>query len=284
MTVRGRARLSRTPLTHGRDGRACALAHTGACFTFIFGRAIENDGDDGAAAVTECLDVRVYARASDRSRAMSKRRTTAMTTTILEPTRTFGPTSLTNGNGSLAETRAKTTPATRFWSKIRLNEWTFSLSLFAFSLAIVLGKLYVNYGNLRLWQIGDRYALPSVTTFTQIYETIPSMSILPKFDMKQLPPDSGMLLNTSNQYAEAAADVLITFYGKYGWLLKAMTSGLVITGFTWFILYKDSSEPGINPPSPFSPSRRRIHGSSRIQINYLVGVLNGILFFVYMCL
>jgi len=28
----------------------------------------------------------------------------------------------------------------------------------------------------------------------------------------------------------------------------------------------------------------RIHGSSRIQMNYLVGVLNGILFFVYMCL
>jgi len=28
----------------------------------------------------------------------------------------------------------------------------------------------------------------------------------------------------------------------------------------------------------------RIRGSSRIQMNYLVGVLNGILFFVYMCL
>lgn len=130
------------------------------------------------------------------------------------------------------------------------------------------------------WQIGDRYALP---TFTQMYETIPSVSILPKFDVKQL-PDSGRLLNASNQYAEAAADVLITFYEKYGWLLKAMMSGLVITGFTWFILYKDSSIPGVNPPSPFSPSKQRIRGSSRIQINYLVGVLNGILCFVYMCL
>lgn len=89
-----------------------------------------------------------------------------------------------------------------------------------------------------------------------MYETIPSVSILPKFDVKQL-PDSGRLLNASNQYAEAAADVLITFYEKYGWLLKAMMSGLVITGFTWFILYKDSSIPGVNPPSPFSPSKQR---------------------------
>ncbi|XP_039314788.1 ADP-ribosylation factor-like protein 6-interacting protein 6 isoform X4 [Solenopsis invicta] len=96
--------------------------------------------------------------------------------------------------------------------------------------------------------------------------------------------DSGKFLNASNQYAEVATDVLATFYGKYGWLLKATMSGLVITGFTWFILYKDSSEPGVNPPSPFSPSKQRIRGSSRIQINYLVGVLNGILCFVYMCL
>lgn len=105
--------------------------------------------------------------------------------------------------------------------------------------------------------IGDRVSLPSVAAFTQIYETIPSMSILPKFDVKQIPMDSERLLNASNQYAEATADVLITFYGRYGWLLKATMSGLVITGFTWFILYKDSSEPGVNPPSPFSPSRQR---------------------------
>lgn len=125
----------------------------------------------------------------------------------------------------------------------------------------------------KLW-----YSLLSVATFTQMYETVP------RFDVKQLSADSGKFLNASNQYAEVATDVLATFYGKYGWLLKATMSGLVITGFTWFILYKDSSEPGVNPPSPFSPSKQRIRGSSRIQINYLVGVLNGILCFVYMCL
>ncbi|XP_011696804.1 PREDICTED: uncharacterized protein LOC105455283 [Wasmannia auropunctata] len=206
---------------------------------------------------------------------------TTMTTTMFKPR--FSSTLLTNGSGELAGENAETRKAApaRFWARIRLDEWTFSLSLFAFSLAIVLGKLYVNYGKPLSWQIGDRYSLPSVATFTQMYETIPSMSILPKFDMKQLPADSGRLLSASNQYA---ADMLITIYGRYGWLLKAAMSGLVITGFTWFILYKDSSIPGVNPPSPFSPSRQRIHGSSRIQLNYLVGVLNGVLFFVYMCL
>ncbi|XP_011170643.3 ADP-ribosylation factor-like protein 6-interacting protein 6 isoform X2 [Solenopsis invicta] len=166
---------------------------------------------------------------------------TMTTTTTFEQRRMFDSTSLTNGNGTLAGIE-KAAPASRFWAKIRVNEWTFSLMLFAFSLAIVLAKLYVNYA------------------------------------------DSGKFLNASNQYAEVATDVLATFYGKYGWLLKATMSGLVITGFTWFILYKDSSEPGVNPPSPFSPSKQRIRGSSRIQINYLVGVLNGILCFVYMCL
>lgn len=75
--------------------------------------------------------------------------------------------------------------------------------------------------------------------------------------MKQIPVGSEKFLNASSLYAEAAANVLVTVYGKYDWLLKAMMNGLVLTSFSWFILYKDSSEPGINPPSPFSPSRHR---------------------------
>ncbi|XP_018357779.1 PREDICTED: uncharacterized protein LOC108757742 isoform X2 [Trachymyrmex cornetzi] len=199
-----------------------------------------------------CSDVRVYAHDSDpSSRAMSTR--TAMPTMTMFKSR-IGSTPLTNGSGNLAETQ-KSTPA-RLWSRIRVNEWTFSLMLFTFSLAIIVAKLYLNYcGKLLSWQAGDRYSLPSVA-FTQMYVTI----------------------------RRAIADILIAFYSRFGWLLKATMSGLVITGFTWFILYKDSSIPGINPPSPFSPSKQRIHGSSRIQINYLVGALNGILFFIYMCL
>ncbi|XP_014477771.1 PREDICTED: uncharacterized protein LOC106746087 [Dinoponera quadriceps] len=143
-------------------------------------------------------------------------------------------------------------PAT-FWRKLSVNEWTVSVSLFLFSLSMTLGKLYFNYGKYSLWQIGDR--------------------LLAK---------SGTFSDGNNQYAGTAADMLV-FCERYLWLIKATLGGLAITSFTWFIIYMDSSVPGVNPPSPFCSSRQRIHRGSRIHINYLVGVLHGILFFIYMC-
>ncbi|KAL6444870.1 hypothetical protein ACFW04_002117 [Cataglyphis niger] len=190
---------------------------------------------------------------------------------------------LTNGNSNRVGDEIRKEESARFWTKIRLNEWTFSLSLLGLSLSIVIGKLYANYGKYLSWEIDDRYSLPSITTFVQMYDTIPNVSVLSKFGMKQLPADSERFFNMG-QYAGAAINMLVIFYEKYDWLLKAAMSGLMITSFSWFILYKDSNIPGVNPPSPFSPSRQRIHNDSRMQINYLVGALNGILFFIYMCL
>ncbi|XP_025158900.1 uncharacterized protein LOC105191094 isoform X2 [Harpegnathos saltator] len=135
----------------------------------------------------------------------------------------------TNGNGNFAAAVMDEKPTT-FWRKLRINEWTFSVSLFLFSLSMTLGKLYFNYGESLSWQIGD-----------------------------QLLASSGTLLDASNQYTNAAAGVLVTFYKKYWWFVKAALSGLAITSFTWFIIYMDSSIPGVNPPSPFSSSRQRNH-------------------------
>lgn len=112
-------------------------------------------------------------------------------------------------------------------------------------------------GKCLSWEIGDQYSLSSITTFAQVYDTKPSISVLPKFDVKRLPADSERFFNSSHRYAEAATNMVVTFYEKYDWLLKAAMSGLMITSFTWFILYKDSSIPGVNPPAPFSPSRQR---------------------------
>lgn len=106
-------------------------------------------------------------------------------------------------------------------------------------------------------EIGGQYSLPSITTFAQMYDTIPNIFVLSKSDMKRLPADSERVFNTSYQYTEAATNMLVTFYEKYNWLMKAAMSGLLITSFSWFILYKDSSIPGVNPPFPFSPSRQR---------------------------
>jgi len=106
-----------------------------------------------------------------------------------------------------------------------------------------------------LSQTGGRYSVPS--TFTQMYGRIPSVSHLPKFDVRKLSADSERFVNASNGYAGTAAVILFTFYEQCWWFLQAIICGLLITSFTWFIVYKDSSIPGIDPPTPFSPSRQR---------------------------
>lgn len=46
-------------------------------------------------------------------------------------------------------------------------------------------------------------------------------------------------------------------FDKYGWIVKATLSGLATLIITWYIIYKDSNIPGINPPSPFRNSKTR---------------------------
>jgi len=109
-------------------------------------------------------------------------------------------------------------------------------------------------GGLLSSQTGGRY---STSTFTQMHGRTPSVSYLPKFDMRKLSADSERFANASNGYAGAAAVILVTFYEQCRWFLQAIICGFLITSFTWFIIYKDSRIPGVNPPTPFSPSRQR---------------------------
>uniref|UniRef100_A0A182SHG4 Uncharacterized protein n=1 Tax=Anopheles maculatus TaxID=74869 RepID=A0A182SHG4_9DIPT len=39
--------------------------------------------------------------------------------------------------------------------------------------------------------------------------------------------------------------------------LYAVAFGLLLSSFTWYIIYLDSSIPGVNPPTPFSASKKR---------------------------
>ncbi|XP_076283566.1 uncharacterized protein LOC143210531 isoform X2 [Lasioglossum baleicum] len=166
-------------------------------------------------------------------------------------------------NGANVTVTEKTCAApVRLRDKLQINEWSFILLLFVMSLSIFLGKLYINYGTILQPQSNSKSLVPLTSV---------SLNISNIFDVSRMPDVS--VFSTKHLTA------------TYGWLIKAAVSGLIMMGFTWFIIYKDSSIPGIDPPSPFSPSKYRFTGkTSNVQINYLIGVLNGILIFVYMCL
>ncbi|XP_017890103.1 uncharacterized protein LOC108630987 [Ceratina calcarata] len=168
----------------------------------------------------------------------------------------------------------------RFWHRIQRNEWTFTLLLLLISLSMILKKLYTYYGSNSQLQ-------NNVASSTSVFSNVSNLllSHLPdvsQFDAKQLSIVSEKFVNFS-QYDDVVS-VTTSFCKTFGWLIRAAVCGLITMGFTWFIIYKDSNVPGINPPSPFSPSKHRFTRESRIQINYLMGIINGVLIFIYMCL
>lgn len=173
----------------------------------------------------------------------------------------------------------------RFWTKVQITEWTFSLFLFTLSLSIVLAKLCINYGGFLQAQSHVIYKAPSIAVFSNISNSfsIPGMPSLPEISINKLSVASETLANISSQY-EDVTNTVISVTNTYGQLIRAALSGLMMIGFTWFIIYMDSCIPGVNPAFPLSPSKQRQAQASKLQINYIVGVLNGILIFLYMCL
>ncbi|XP_015524855.1 uncharacterized protein [Neodiprion pinetum] len=176
-----------------------------------------------------------------------------------------------------------------FREKLQINEWTFSLFLFCFSLSIVIGKLLLNYGVDLQWQIQGDYKLPSMPAFPSISNlSVMSISSLkPRFEFSsdRLVTAGEKLVNVSQRYEEAVSSAVVRF-SRNNWLwIRATLSGLAMMGFTWYIVYKDSSVPGVNPPSPLSLLKKSGQSSRySMQVNYFVGVLNGILIFIYLTL
>ncbi|XP_076657029.1 uncharacterized protein LOC143361487 isoform X1 [Halictus rubicundus] len=112
-----------------------------------------------------------------------------------------------------------------------------------------------------------------------------SLNMLKALDVSRMSDVSEFSAKHLTAVSEQFVNVSVSFFKTYGWLIKAAICGLIMTGFSWYIIYKDSSIPGIDPPSPFSPSKQRFtRETSNVQLNYLVGVLNGLLIFVYLCL
>ncbi|XP_049289299.1 uncharacterized protein LOC125767086 [Anopheles funestus] len=67
--------------------------------------------------------------------------------------------------------------------------------------------------------------------------------------------------------------------------LYAVGFGLLLSSFTWYIIYLDSSIPGVNPPTPFSASKQRYRGGPaskerRFHLPYITALLSGVVGFL----
>ncbi|KAF5295153.1 hypothetical protein FQR65_LT10541 [Abscondita terminalis] len=69
---------------------------------------------------------------------------------------------------------------------------------------------------------------------------------------------------------------------RYSWLWFPILCGGVATWFTGLMVYIDSSVPGIQPPSPLSPSKYKIKSGHSFHLNYIFAVVVGLLVATYM--
>lgn len=66
----------------------------------------------------------------------------------------------------------------------------------------------------------------------------------------------------------------------------AVAFGLLVASFTWYVIYLDSSIPGVNPPTPFSASKKRYRGGvsqakeRRFHLGYVTAMVSGVVAFL----
>jgi len=80
-----------------------------------------------------------------------------------------------------------------------------------------------------------------------------------------------------DSYSHIPADVLkkLNLDTFQSWQMAVLT-GIGATLVSWLIVYCDSAEPGISPPSPCAEERYRRLSGHAIHLNYMMGIINGI--------
>ncbi|KAF2895623.1 hypothetical protein ILUMI_10553 [Ignelater luminosus] len=69
---------------------------------------------------------------------------------------------------------------------------------------------------------------------------------------------------------------------KYSRFWFPVLCGALATWFTWLMVYLDSEVPGVQPPSPLSPSKYKIRSGHTFHLNYVFAVVVGVFIFFYM--
>lgn len=125
-----------------------------------------------------------------------------------------------------------------------------------------------------------------------------------------LPFDSGSFkaaLGTLERWRQSAADRIVLDYSRgYAALQATMkdtydnTRGVqnpslvlfasifaaTVTWFTYYVVYLDSSIPGVNPPTPFSASKKKRFSDKerRFHLGYVTALLSGLTVFMILVL
>ncbi|KAM6465233.1 ADP-ribosylation factor-like protein 6-interacting protein 6 isoform 2-T2 [Liasis olivaceus] len=75
---------------------------------------------------------------------------------------------------------------------------------------------------------------------------------------------------------EKTDSIETSILGFWSLLVIALMTGLSCCSFSWTVIYFDSFEPGMFPPTPLSPARfKRMTGHS-FHMGYSMAILNGV--------
>ncbi|XP_054288768.1 ADP-ribosylation factor-like protein 6-interacting protein 6 [Macrosteles quadrilineatus] len=60
-----------------------------------------------------------------------------------------------------------------------------------------------------------------------------------------------------------------------GWLSSHLVVSTLVSFVTWHLMYFDSAVPGINPPTPLSPSKYRMVSGANFHLNFIFAIAIG---------
>ncbi|XP_046385049.1 uncharacterized protein LOC124155351 [Ischnura elegans] len=92
-------------------------------------------------------------------------------------------------------------------------------------------------------------------------------------------------IDVSYSFYQLIANIFHLAWGlvcRLQWILVPTLFSTAFVGFSWAVLYKDSNIPGVNPPTPFSPSNYRSHCDRSMDFSYALTGIFGILIFLRM--
>lgn len=100
-----------------------------------------------------------------------------------------------------------------------------------------------------------------------------------------------IVLDYNRGYAALHATMKDAYDGNHGiqepsLVVFAMVFAAVVTWFTYYVVYLDSSIPGVNPPTPFSASKKKRFSDKerRFHLGYVTALLSGLTVFMIIVL